>query len=222
MDILKHEKMSKNLLAEDKLKKIMPIYSEENFEHYVKVRKENIDFVSEDFKDGAKSHYYELIGEVDLLFNNYDTRLIKGIQLMLEDLVKKNAKDPIQLLSFCFIDSGYYSLRLAGYKSVDEESHEQREDAIGYGDVGNYYLKDLSNLNYAIYSNEYSEKYESELDDLWSFVEHKKLLQIELTIKACVEQFNLSQLNITYPLYVYLDIQDSYKGSGIFVTKLTN
>ncbi len=210
--------MSEKSLTEDELKKIMPLVNEAEINSYLKTRIECFDLIK-DCEADVKNYYQNLIGEIDLLFNDNDPELIEGVEEMMGELISKNPKDPIQLLSFCSIESGNYSIRLSAFENVNNDDHSQQGEAIAT-DVANYYLEDLDDVFSDIFYNEYVDEYDLELDDFWDLPNMKKIMQIKRCIKESLDNFDLSTLNIKYPLYVYLDFEETDHGSGILVTKI--
>ncbi len=210
--------MPKKSLTEDEIKKIMPLANEAEINSYLKTRIECFDLIK-DYEADVKNYYQNLIGEIDLLFNDNDPDILEGVEEMMDELISKNAEDPIQLLSFYNIESGNYSIRLSAFESVNDNDHSQQGEAIAL-DIANYYFEDLDDVFSDIFYNEYVDEYDLELDDFWDLPNMKKIMQIERCIKESLDNFDLSQLNIKYPLYVYLDFEETDHGSGILVTKI--
>ncbi len=212
--------MLNKIQSKEQLKKIMPFFNDEELEYYYILRTSCLELIETDFKEDAKDYFLNLINKVDTSFNDYNKKLITGINNMLEKLPTKNSENVFQLISFFFITSGDYSIRIRPYKTVNEDNHEQDLNAVDYGDLGNYYLDDLTDMYNECYYNSFSENYEDDLEDIFSLIKDKKMAQVEFLIKECVSKFNLSQLNITYPLYIYIDYEDSFAGSGTFISKI--
>ncbi|MCB4798251.1 hypothetical protein [Neotamlana laminarinivorans] len=209
-----------NIANKEQLKKAMIFFNNEDFENYYDLKISILKLIQCNFEGDAKDYYINLINKVDASFNDRNKELISGINNMLENLPHKNSNNDFQLISFCFIASGDYSIRIRAYKNVNENNHEQGLNAIGYGDLGNYYLDDLTKIYNECYYNSFSENYEDDLEDIFILIKHKKMTQVKYLIKECVSKFNLSQLNITYPLYTYLDYGNFPAGSGFLISKI--
>lgn len=194
---------------------LMTDFDVEEIDQIIENREDCLGAISS-LSSAPKTYYENLIHKIDGLFNQHSVDMTSDIERMMEDLLAKSAGAPIQLISFRLIESGDYSVRLAAYEKVDPKDHAQTEGSIS-GDVSNMHLRDLNEVRSDILDSDFYQENEDALESFWFFPFQKKLTQFKLSIGMALSEFEFSRLNVTYPLYVYIDFEGEDAGTGMLI-----